>query len=638
MLSALDDRFAAVAGDVSAIAFDQQDKLHRVWRDAKTGHLFHAVRDRALNWGEASQVDSRFAGGEISLAIDPQGRPAVAYSDAARKDLLIARLANGVWTAKNVDVIGDVGDHPSLAFNQSGKPFITYHDDTNDDLKLAWTNRNGKWLTHRLDAAGDVGTFSSIAIDGSTGLIRAAYADATNKALKFAGQKADGTFTLQTVDASTVGGVRWVSLAVAASSDLLGISYFDVSKRDLKYAEFKDAWTTQRVATRSTQGEFSQLHFNKGTPSIVSFNRTLGTVNLAMPSRDAWNTRVIGWSSGQVVAAASRSGDLAFSMLSLNGRQILTPGDTTQAKPDPNDAAARLVDWKTIGGSTNNAANRRIGWNIKSDGWSGFVAKHVAPLIPLGMKRTLLHNPFGTLASDGVFQFDQFVDAKAAGLNWLTDGFAEAFRPVTAAGIEVIGYLGSLPYDDEFSSINNVDDYMARVKQSIQPLIDAGMSVAFDYIVSATSNDWAFQVVQSLRDSGVKVYAENRPPANAPYWHSHATIHVEDSFQQYDPARNASSWWAARNETLRGEILRFVGTPPSGTSWNTWQTRTAKKILADGDTALIAFLGLRDTGMTPQTFLDAARAAGPASLPIGGTSGFTPVLVPIPRAIDLIKE
>jgi len=636
MLSALDDRFAAVAGDVSAIAFDQQDKLHRVWRDAKTGHLFHAVRDRALNWGEASQVDSRFAGGEISLAIDPQGRPAVAYSDAARKDLLIARLANGVWTAKNVDVIGDVGDHPSLAFNQSGKPFITYHDDTNDDLKLAWTNRNGKWLTHRLDG-GDVGAFSSVAIESNTGLIRAAYADATNNSLKFAIQESNGTFAVQTVDASTLGGVRWVSLALAESSNRIGISYYDVARSDLKYAEFRGSWTVQRVATQSTQGEFSQLHLIKDSPSIAWFNRTLETVNVATRSGSAWKTRLVGWSSGQIAAAVDRSGDLAFSMLSLDGRKIVTPGDTTQPLPDQNDPSARLVDWKTIGGSTTINANRGVGWNIKDQGWSGFVKKYVTPLRSQGMKRVLLHNPFGTLRNE-VMQFDQYLEAKSAGLTWLTDGFAAAFKPLTESGVEVIGYLGSLPYDDEFTNIANVDDYMTRVKQSIQPLIDAGMSIAFDYVVSANYDDRAFQVVQSLRDSGVTVYAENRPPANAAYWHSHATIHVDNLFRQFDPARNASSAWAATNGMLRGEILRFVGTPPSGTSWNTWQTKTAKAILAEGDTAMIDFRRLRDTGYTPQTFLDAARAAGPASLPIGGTSGFTPVLVPIPRAIDLIKE
>ncbi|HRK32486.1 MAG TPA: hypothetical protein PLD59_15585, partial [Tepidisphaeraceae bacterium] len=620
----LDPGFGEAPGDANAIAFDRTNALHRVWRDTATGQLMHAVRQADLkSWSNPVVVDPRAIGGEISLAIDPTGRPAVAYSDAALQDLLVARYDGKAWQIAGVDKLGDVGDHPALAFSAAGKPYVTYHDATNDDLKLAWTNSSGKWVTHRLDSAGDVGAFSSIQLDPATGLIRVAYADNTNNSLKFANQAAGGKFAISTIDAGTLSGVRWISMAIDAPRNVIGISYYDVAARDLKFAEFRSDWVTRRVGTQGNQGEFSALHYRNGSPSVSWFNRSLGTVNSATLDKNAWITRLIGWSAGQVSAAVDRSGNTAVSMLSMDGKRVMTPGDTTQRSPTSNDPNDYLVEWKTIGGSTRVGANRQIGWNIKAEGWGGFVRKEITPVRSLGMKRLFLHNPFGTLPNQ-VMQFDQYLEAKASGLTWLTNGFVEAFRPLTDSGMEVIGYLGSLPHDAEFTRINKYEDYVDRVRQSIQPLVDAGMSIAFDYVVSAKYDDWAFQVVQSLRDSGVKVYAESRAPAAATFWHSHATIHVESIFQEFDPAQNATQAWAVRTENLRGEVLRWVGDPTDGSSRQVWQTKTARKILADGHSAMIGYNMLRNDGWTPQRLFDAARAQAaqnpppPVPQPISG--------------------
>ena len=234
-----------------------------------------------------------------------------------------------------------------------------------------------------------------------------------------------------------------------------------------------------------------------------------------------------------------------------------TPENEHPTESVPN--ALPVVDF-IIGGSDADQRRRMVGWNILTEGWAAFIRQRVEPYLEVGVSRIILHNPFGILR-DEPMQLDQYFSAQEQpGLRMLTGGFADAWRPVTDRGIEVIGYIGCPRLDEDVKEIEEQDGQGAALAFSlacVQPLVDAGMSVALDAAASAREGSLTHQLAEALRSQGVKVYVEARPYANTPQWFGYPVICIDHFWKRSDPERHSDSD-AARNDQLTGEILRMV--------------------------------------------------------------------------------
>ncbi|MCE5341169.1 MAG: hypothetical protein LLF92_08610 [Planctomycetaceae bacterium] len=138
-------------------------------------------------------VDSSAAvvGQYASLAILPSGRPAISYYDLAYKRLKYAALnETDAWDIQVVDdgtySLNDFGKYSSLAILPNGNPAISYYDGYNESLKLAIYD-NGTWKTMDVDGyyGSQAGMFSSLAVmpDNTLGI---SYHMGDNYVLKFA--------------------------------------------------------------------------------------------------------------------------------------------------------------------------------------------------------------------------------------------------------------------------------------------------------------------------------------------------------------------------------------------------------------------------------------------------------------------
>lgn len=623
MLSALTDYYGTVRADGNDAVIDAGGILHRVWRDKNSGgQLRYATRNRQFQWSAPSIVDTRKVGGEMSLSLDAQGRPAVAYYDRVQGDLHYAQLQSGSWLKAKIDFEGNVGDFPSLTFAQGGRPFISYYDRTNGDLKLAWRTTSGRWLHQPIETAGDVGGYSSIAADPRNGLLRIAYSDIGGNRLKYASQNPDGTWFLRSIDRNATAGVRFTSLAIQPDTGNPHIAYYDVRKKDLRVAYMTNVaaglWASDRVATAGAQGEFANIYIDEGgNPAVVYMNRTLGTVHKTVKSRDGgWTNRLLAVAREHLSVARSASGQVYVNHYDPVAGVLRTTSTRHDHVYTSNIAADRIVHWETIGGSTVNDADRNVGWSIKQTGWAGFVNARVRELQNLGVKRLFLHNPFGTLNNDPYFQFDQYIHAQEAGLTWLTNGFAEAWRPVTQAGNEVIAYIGTMSFigqqDPDFANLTDAQ-FVDRVMRSIRPLIDAGMSIGLDTIVGEHVTSRPYMVAEALRNSGVRVYAENRPPSDYPWWHDFGGVYYNRGYVRDTPELNPALWWAASNSQLKGEIIRYTGDAPAGYSfWQVgWRGPEVRSIWHDGGTPATSVPSLLQEGGTLQSMFDAAMGRTP---------------------------
>jgi hypothetical protein len=582
----------------------------------------YAVRHQTTQvWSAPEQIDARAVGGDLSLTIDPSGAPAVAYHLNTPGDLAYARRGtSGEWTSTVIDQAGDVGDYASLQFAADGRPFVSYYDKTNEDLKLAWIAKStGRWVMQTLETPGNLGSFSSLVIEPGTGLLHVTYADATGMRLKYARQLADGSWFIRSIDRTVTSGVRFNSITLD-SNNRPWIAYFDVRRKDLRVATTADGeiWTSQRVAAPGTQGEYAQAFVNgAGKVSVLYTNRSLNTVNVSTHEGNGiWSHRFVGVFGKHLSVAVSPTGRTEISSVCALDNDLHTTTSAFTHAPT-NDAEHRFVHWETIAKSSTIAADREIGWNIPEYGWGWYVTHRFADLQDLGAQRVLLHNPFGSKPFEPYYQFDQYLEALENPNPNLTQGFAEAWRPITDAGTEVIAYLGKLPGDPDFENLTDFNQYMDRVMRSIDPILRAGMSIGLDapVIAGVTSRTW--MVVEALRNSGVRVYAENRPEATSTWWHDVNGVYYNDGYISSSPAINPGMWWAATNDMLRGEIVRFLAHPPTGLGVTDpgWRGPESIDILLEGDTVAVDFPLLLGEGLTPRGLYETAmrEAARPSA-------------------------
>jgi hypothetical protein len=263
-------------GTFSAMAFDSAGNLDFAWYDKSTGTLKFAKRNANDVWGSVTTIDAHSMVGQcVSMAIDKNGRPGVAYYDAPNADLKYAHFNGSTWDVQTVDSKNSVGQNPSLKFNAAGNPVISYGKATGADLRLAVKSGSG-WAISSIDTAGDVGQFSSLALNPATGRWAVAYTDYTKGGFKYASQNANGTWSVTLVDAPGAGG-GYVSLAFDKNKQP-GFSYYDARNADLRLARFVGGkWVKTVVASKNSQGAYSNLFFDPKAnfnPAVIYWKRT----------------------------------------------------------------------------------------------------------------------------------------------------------------------------------------------------------------------------------------------------------------------------------------------------------------------------------------------------------------------------
>ncbi|TPW18296.1 MAG: hypothetical protein FD126_3480, partial [Elusimicrobia bacterium] len=149
------------AGRSPSVAVDRAGDLHVAARAEPFGIRYQ--KRAAGSWGAAEIVDAGTVVGELSLAVDVDGNPQIAYRDAGAPRLKLARFA-GVWALSVVEQ-GDFRPG-ALALDADGRAVLSYYDAAQGDLKLArWTG--AAWSTETVVSAGDVGRVSGLALDAA---------------------------------------------------------------------------------------------------------------------------------------------------------------------------------------------------------------------------------------------------------------------------------------------------------------------------------------------------------------------------------------------------------------------------------------------------------------------------------------
>jgi hypothetical protein len=269
------------------VAYAADGTLFMAYYDTSSTTLELQSRNPQGVWSAPQTVDGLpGCGGALSLAVDGQGHPGIAYYDATHLDLKYAHFDGAGWSVQTVDAYRTVGQFPSLAFDGSGAPVIAYYQRSLGDLRVA-TFSNSVWRIATVDSSGDVGRYPSVAIDSATGQCGIGYLDATDGWFKYATARRGRWYT-SVVDTATVMGGGSISVAFDRSH-LPAMSYYDSYAGTIRYAHFDGStWSAARLARHLT-GAYTNLSFDaQNQPDILYYNYAGDAVFAADFSSSAW--------------------------------------------------------------------------------------------------------------------------------------------------------------------------------------------------------------------------------------------------------------------------------------------------------------------------------------------------------------
>ncbi len=281
-------------GQSADVTLDANGHPHIAYNsdNAGAGELRYAWWDGFVWHSEV--VDEGVSTGEYaSIAIGINGQPRIAYyhrDDTALKHA--QRSADGAWQTVTVDSIQDRGRFASMTIDSvSGVADIVYYERQGTRL-LHVRGPVGIWTYREVDDSGDVGEDASLA-RGPNGLLATAYYDRSNGALKYAQwNQATLSWTPEVVDSAGDTG-RFTSIAFD-SQGRPHISYLEAGEPglyNLKYAVRNGAqWTTRTVETNVTLGPTSLVIGPQNLP-IVAYRS--GGIRLARLKENVWNIETI---------------------------------------------------------------------------------------------------------------------------------------------------------------------------------------------------------------------------------------------------------------------------------------------------------------------------------------------------------
>lgn len=178
------------------------------------------------------QVVNADVGAYADLHVADNGLVWIAYYDATRGALKVARGSFGNWTILTLDDDGDVGQWPSLA-SAGGTLHVAYHDVGSQNLLYGtWDGSNFERET--VDASPFVGADSAIALVGGDPVI--AYQDSRNNDAKLA-RRSGGAWTTEVHAAD--GALGFHNSLLVGTDGRLNWSCYDHTRTEIVFQRFQ---------------------------------------------------------------------------------------------------------------------------------------------------------------------------------------------------------------------------------------------------------------------------------------------------------------------------------------------------------------------------------------------------------------
>jgi hypothetical protein len=264
--------------------------------------------------GDGWTLNALARGVKPTLALDAEGRPAVAYVRQGVGGWVDFAAAADDWKAVRISE-GNYAGPADLDFDDEGRPHVAWHDHELAEVSPRYGNLvhavrdGGAWRVGKARDQGHDGFQTSLAVAGpvvhAAGIEPVQYQ--TDQGVEHYVFE-DGKWSVASIGTGPLEYEYDVSLAVARAGPAL--TYFDDRAEALVYAERDGAsWRLERVATGQESGEFSSLAFDAVDLPHIAFSREDGDVLHATRGDAGWEIeRVAGERFPSAVALAFHPG------------------------------------------------------------------------------------------------------------------------------------------------------------------------------------------------------------------------------------------------------------------------------------------------------------------------------------------
>lgn len=292
----------SATGRVSLV-LDSEGRPHVAYVDIGQGALVY-TRWTGTAWESEIPVRSGFPLGMVSLALDNRSLPHITYFDDDSREIRYVHFTGFSWRVLRVDSSRPEG-HSSLVLDQEGTPHVAYSWGSGK-LRLARLE-GSSWARETVDDEVIAARYPSLTFD-SAGRPRIAYY--RNGQLYYA-MWIGYRWLTSLVDQEQ--SAQFVNLAVD-SLDTPKIGYRSSIARELRYTWWNGtAWVREVVVAEGDIGWDAYMTLDDGgNPHISHYDRDIGALLYSVRTEGEWQTYVVerdsitGWWSSLAIGADRR--------------------------------------------------------------------------------------------------------------------------------------------------------------------------------------------------------------------------------------------------------------------------------------------------------------------------------------------
>ena len=311
----------------NSIAVDASGNPHIVYyqkaeSDTAYPELKYAYKD-STGWHiETIESTKSGSGYYVSLVLDSQGNPHIAYSESTPDILKYAYRDSTGWHIFDLVNNTDVSYINLVLYND--QPMISYYQNTQEKVMFMYLN-GSSWVQETVTSTPQYGHWNSLAVDSNGNAYISFYSLSTTN-LKCATRVAPGLWQMNKVDDSGDAGM-WNSIVVDAEGNphicyIVNAGNYS-NAGDLRYASWNGTqWIIETVTTLKASA-CKLLLDASGNPRIIYTDFTSGNLKYAYKEGTTWITNFIDTVDGAgnwLSIAMDPSGNLSVSYMSANSR------------------------------------------------------------------------------------------------------------------------------------------------------------------------------------------------------------------------------------------------------------------------------------------------------------------------------
>jgi hypothetical protein len=267
---------AQCGGDL-ALALDSAGDAHVVYRASNYRELRYVYAVGDGYWSDEEVIDSQaggLLGAGVSLALDAQGHPHVAYDGSAGLKYAFRDAQTG-WHSEAVLPSPISCDYTSIVVDTYGRPNISYYlGGMQRHLGYGYRDALG-WHCEIADDTAWAGWYSSLCLDaGGAPHISYAVYDQDNyrcKALRYTVKTVSGW---QMREVESAAGIGYFTSLASPMAGYWDISYYDNANRTLKLAHYSvrlNQWSTAVLDSAARIGDYNSLAVDRAGNSHISY-------------------------------------------------------------------------------------------------------------------------------------------------------------------------------------------------------------------------------------------------------------------------------------------------------------------------------------------------------------------------------